>query len=74
MRGFAVAGVDKKFYWAAGTVQGNAIVLRSKQVPKPVAVRYNWGNNPYGNVYNREGLPAVPFRTDTWAGVTAGKK
>ncbi|GAB3241336.1 sialate O-acetylesterase [Hymenobacter seoulensis] len=66
LRGFAVAGVDKKFYWAQATVKNNQVVLRCPEVPKPVAVRYNWANNPAGNLYNREGLPAAPFRTDTW--------
>ncbi|HEX8327697.1 MAG TPA: sialate O-acetylesterase [Hymenobacter sp.] len=66
VRGFAVAGADKLFYWAEGKLQGNTLVLNSPQVAAPVAVRYDWADNPNGNLYNREGLPAAPFRTDTW--------
>ncbi len=74
VRGFAVAGADKKFVWARGYPDGNDLILYSDEVQTPVAVRYAWSNNPDGNVYNREGLPAVPFRTDDWPGVTVAKK
>lgn len=74
LKGFALAGADRRFVWAQGEVQGNSIVLRSALVPEPVAVRYAWGNMPFLNLYNREGLPAPPFRTDSWPGLTAGKK
>lgn len=74
LRGFAVAGADHQFHWATAQVQGNEVVATSDQVPAPVAVRYDWAANPNGNLYNKEGLPAVPFRTDSWPGVTAGKK
>ncbi|MFD1469600.1 sialate O-acetylesterase [Hymenobacter caeli] len=74
LRGFAVAGADHKFYWATAQVQGDDVVVSSAEVPAPVAVRYDWATNPDGNLYNREGLPTVPFRTDTWPGVTAGRK
>ncbi|RTQ49690.1 hypothetical protein EJV47_12820 [Hymenobacter gummosus] len=74
LKGFALAGADQKFVWAQGELQGNVIVLHSPQVPRPVAVRYAWGNMPFLNLYNREGLPAPPFRTDQWPGLTAGKK
>ena len=66
LRGFAVAGADHKFYWATAQVQGNEVVVKSAPVPAPVAVRYDWADNPNGNLTNREGLPAVPFRTDPW--------
>jgi sialate O-acetylesterase len=66
LKGFAVAGSDKKFAWADATIDGNTIVVSSKDVPNPVAVRYAWGNNPEANLYNKEGLPASPFRTDDW--------
>jgi len=46
-------------------------VLTCAAVPAPVAVRYSWANNPLGNLYNREGLPAVPFRTDAPTGAAA---
>ena len=65
--GFFLAGEDKKWFEAEATVDGDSVVLTSAQVPKPVAVRYGWANSPRGNLYNREGLPASPFRTDDWA-------
>ncbi|WP_310397776.1 sialate O-acetylesterase [Hymenobacter sp.] len=74
LKGFALAGADRKFWWAQGEVQGDAVVLRCPAVPAPVAVRYAWGNMPFVNLYNREGLPAPPFRTDAWPGLTAGKR
>ncbi len=64
---FAIAGSDKKWYWADAKIDGDAIVVSCKQVPKPVAVRYGYCMNPVGaNLYNKEGLPASPFRTDKW--------
>ena len=73
VRGFQVAGADHKFYWAQGVIDGNRVIVTCRQVAKPVAVRYAWDNNPGAlDLYNQEGLPALPFRTDTWQGVTAG--
>lgn len=66
LEGFAIAGEDRKWHWAEAKVVKSTVVLRSKEVPKPVAVRYAWANNPLGNLYNKAGLPAVPFRTDNW--------
>ncbi len=74
LRGFAVAGADKKFYWARARIAGNQVILRSDKVPHPVAVRYGWASNPDCNLYNKEGLPASPFRTDEWPGITQKKK
>jgi sialate O-acetylesterase len=74
LRSFAVAGADRKFHWATATMQGNEVVLKSAAVPKPVAVRYGWANNPNSNLYNREGLPAPPFRTDEWPGLEATRQ
>jgi sialate O-acetylesterase len=74
LKGFAVAGADKQFHWAKAQVQGKTVVLTCDAVPTPVAVRYDWANNPDGNLYNKDGLPAVPFRTDQWPGTTAGRK
>jgi sialate O-acetylesterase len=68
--GFAVAGQDRKWRWAEARVDGETIVVRSAEVPEPVAVRYGWADNPSCNLYNREDLPASPFRTDDWPGVT----
>ena len=74
LKGFVIAGEDKKFVWANATIEGNTIVVWNDAVAKPVAVRYAWANNPEGcNLYNKENLPAPPFRTDTWPGITVGK-
>jgi sialate O-acetylesterase len=73
-KGFAVAGADHKFVWAETRVEGDIVIVWSKEVARPVAVRYAWADNPVGNLYNRAGLPASPFRTDDWPGVTIGKK
>ena len=64
VKGFAIAGADKKLVWADAVIDGKTVVVSSPQVPEPVAVRYAFENNPVCNLYNREGLPAVPFRTD----------
>ncbi|MFA5044334.1 MAG: sialate O-acetylesterase [Paludibacter sp.] len=68
--GFSIAGIDKKFVWAKAYIEGNKVVVYNDQVQYPVAVRYNWANNPDGNLYSKEGLPTCPFRTDTWEGIT----
>lgn len=75
VKGFEVAGDDKKFYWAHAYQDGDDVILYSEEVSRPAAVRYGWADNPDDiNVYNEEGLPASPFRTDSWEGVTFGKK
>ena len=67
LRGFANAGADRRFVWAEAEIVGDRVAVRSDRVPEPVAVRYAWADNPEGaNLYNREGLPASPFRTDGW--------
>jgi sialate O-acetylesterase len=63
---FGIAGADKKFVWATAIINGDKIIVSSDQVPAPVAVRYGWANTPPVNLYNNEGLPASPFRTDDW--------
>jgi len=73
LKGFAIAGEDRKFVWAEAKIEGNAVVVSSAQVPKPVAVRYAWADNPVCNLYNKAGLPASPFRTDDWPGLTANR-
>jgi sialate O-acetylesterase len=70
LKGFAIAGPDKKFYWADAQIQGNTIVVKSPMVSNPVAVRYAWDKNPECSLFNKEGLPASPFRTDSWKGIT----
>ncbi|MFZ4777197.1 MAG: sialate O-acetylesterase [Terrimicrobiaceae bacterium] len=72
IKGFAIAGEDKKFAWAEAQIVAvgpgaeETLVLSSAQIPKPVAVRYAWASNPEVNLVNNAGLPAVPFRTDDW--------
>jgi sialate O-acetylesterase len=64
LRGFQLAGADGNFAEANAEIQGNTVVVRSAAVSRPVAVRYGWANVPDVNLYNREGLPASPFRSD----------
>ncbi len=71
LKGFAIAAADRKFVWAEARIVGDTIVVSSPSVPDPVAVRYAWADNPVCNLYNQEGLPANPFRTDDWPGITA---
>ncbi len=66
IKGFAVAGNDKKFHWAEASIQGDHVVLFSAEVREPIAVRYGWADNPDCNLINSVGLPASPFRSDTW--------
>ncbi|MFH0757211.1 MAG: sialate O-acetylesterase [Bacteroidota bacterium] len=74
VRGFTVAGEDRVFHWARGVKIGNTIRLNCEAVVAPVAVRYAWADNPDdANLFNTAGLPAGPFRTDEWPGVTFGK-
>ena len=64
---FAIAGTDKKWFWAEATIDGETVVVKSPDVPKPIAVRYGFTMNPAkANLYNKEGIPASPFRTDGW--------
>lgn len=74
VKGFTIAGVDHKFHWADAVIEGNTIVVSSPQVNFPIAVRYAWADNPVCNLYNGSNLPASPFRTDDWQGITYGKK
>jgi len=66
VKGFAIAGEDKKFVAANAKIDGPSVVVSSPEVKCPVAVRYAWAENPDCNLYNKEGLPASPFRTDDW--------
>lgn len=72
--GFAVAGEDRKWQWAHADIEDDTVVVWSPRVPAPKAVRYAWAHNPICNLYNAAGLPAEPFRTDDWPGVTAEAK
>ncbi len=84
LRGFAICGSDKKWVWAQCRLvdkdsQGNPLPVKDTvevwhpDIKEPAAVRYNWADNPQGNLYNNVYLPANPFRTDTWDGVTHGR-
>ena len=71
LSGFTIAGEDKKFVWAQAEIKDNKVVVYNENIISPVAVRYGWADNPEGiNLYNAEGLPASPFRTDEWPGIT----
>lgn len=73
--GFAIAGRDRKFYWAEARIEGkDKVVLTSPNVDQPVAVRYAWADNPRCNLVNSADLPACPFRTDDWPGVTVNNR
>ena len=73
--GFTIAGKDKKFYAAKGTIRGSGQVeVSSSEVGNPVAVRYAWADNPVCNLFNSAGLPATPGRSDDWKGVTADSR
>ncbi|MBB3056791.1 sialate O-acetylesterase [Mucilaginibacter gotjawali] len=76
IKGFELAGADHKFYYAqAGIIDGGKVKVWCSQVPKPVAVRYAWTDAPIeANLYNMEGFPVGPFRSDSWKGTTEGKK
>ena len=74
LKGFAIAGQDRKFVWAEAKIDGNTVVVWSDEVPQPVMVRYAWADNPVCNLYSKAGLPVSPFRTDDWPGITADKE
>lgn len=71
LKGFAIADADRQWHWADARIEGNTVVVSSPDVRYPVAVRYAWADNPECNLVNADGLPASPFRTDNWPGVTA---
>ena len=68
LNSFAIAGRDMQWHWADAVIEGNTVVVSSEQVSQPVAVRYAWAMNPSQRnlLYNKEGFPASPFRTDSW--------
>ncbi|MBN2475876.1 MAG: 9-O-acetylesterase [Pirellulales bacterium] len=71
---FTIAGEDQKFVPAEAVIDGDAIVVHSDEVARPVAVRFAWNDTPTPNLFNKEGLPASPFRTDDFPMVTAGRR
>jgi sialate O-acetylesterase len=66
LKGFTIAGDDKKFEFATAKIEGDTVVVTSDKVPAPKAVRFGWANYPVIDLWNKEGLPASPFRTDDW--------
>jgi sialate O-acetylesterase len=69
--GFVIAGADQKFVQAQAKIDGTAIVVSSPQVPNPVAVRYDWAHSTQANLYGKDNLPALPFRSDDWNNVVS---
>ena len=74
LKGFTIAGTDHIFYPAKARIAGDKVIVYSEKVSFPIAVRYGWANNPECNLYNKAGLPASPFRTDDWPGVTQSRR
>jgi sialate O-acetylesterase len=74
LQGFAVCGSDKKFVWAKAEIDGDKVRVSSPEVAKPIAVRYGWSDFPVVNLWNKDGLPASPFRTDDFPLITAQKQ
>jgi sialate O-acetylesterase len=70
LKGFTIAGEDRQFHNAEAVIEGTTVVVSSSRVAKPAAVRYGWANFPVVNLWNKAGLPAPPFRTDDWPGIT----
>jgi len=74
IRGFEIAGTDHHFHYAKAYLENNKVIVYADEVPLPVAVHYAWADDAGdANLYNKEGFPAVPFRTDQWKGITEGK-
>ncbi len=66
LTGFQICGEDKQWAWGTAVIKGNTVQVSHTDIMSPVAVRYNWSNNPQGTLYNAMYLPAYPFRTDDW--------
>ena len=66
LQSFTIAGADRKFHPASASISGSTVLVRSADVPAPLAVRYAWQNTPEANLFNGAGLPATPFRSDNW--------
>jgi sialate O-acetylesterase len=70
-RGFLIAGADRVWHAATARIDGKSVIVSSRDVPDPVAVRYGWANDPQATLRNQADLPAAPFRTDDWPAITA---
>ncbi len=73
LTGFTIAGDDKVFHNAEAMLEGDTVVVSSSEVKSPTAIRFGWAGFPQVNLWNKNDLPASPFRTDNWPGVTEGK-
>jgi sialate O-acetylesterase len=74
LKGFSMAGPDRNFVWAGAEIDGKTVVVSSPEISEPTAVRYGWADYPDVNLFNTEGLPASPFRTDDWPLTTERSK
>ncbi len=75
LKGFEIAGADKKFYEAKAVIDGSNVIVTSAGVSKPVSVRFAWMDyTGSANLFNKEGFPAIPFRTDDWEPITGNAK
>ncbi len=75
LKGFEMAGADRKFYYAKAEIAGDKVIVSNESVKNPVAVRYAWSDAPTdANLYNAAGFPASPFRSDDWQGITVANK
>jgi sialate O-acetylesterase len=75
VRGFELAGSDHVFYYAQARIENNTVIVSCREVENPVTVRYAWSNAPTdANLFNQEGFPAAPFRSDDWPGITVHGK
>jgi sialate O-acetylesterase len=74
LTGFTIAGADKKFVKADAVIEEDKVIVSSPMVETPVAVRFGWHNHPIVNLWNRDGLPATPFRTDDFPMITGSKQ
>jgi len=73
--GFEIAGSDRHFHYARAFIQNNKVTVYSDEVTVPESVHYAWADDASdANLYNQQGFPAVPFRTDQWKGITDNKK
>lgn len=74
LTGFQICGSNREWFWAKARIDGRRVVVSSPQVAEPLAVRYGWSDFPVVNLFNRDGLPASPFRTDNFPMITAPKE
>jgi sialate O-acetylesterase len=75
LKGFEISGLSGQFYPAVATIDNNRVIVESEMVKFPAAVRFGWKDDPgEDNLFNKEGFPASPFRTDRWKGVTEAQK